>query len=170
MPVSTDVRAVFASVVEVATPLAKANNNALNAILSPDIDIEMVDERRLRECLSALLNNACRFTRDASVVISAGRLQTPSGRWLEFVVDDCGCGISVEQQQNLFEPFSQADGALTRKHDGFGLGLAVTQRLARLMGGDLKLQSKAEPGARFVLTIACGVPDDQEAAARSIAR
>ena len=122
------------------------------------------DEQRVRQILVNLLANAIKFTapRGADpgrVIVSAGAAKEPTddvqassdGPWVYIRVEDTGRGIPPEQQRAVFEPFVQADMTLTREHGGTGLGLAISRRLARLMGGDLTVNSEPELGAAFFL-------------------
>jgi hypothetical protein len=76
---------------------------------------------------------------------------TAEGPWVYFVVEDTGIGIAPGLVQRVFQPFVQADGGYTRIHSGTGLGLAISRRLARLMGGDLTVESHQGEGSRFTL-------------------
>src|SRR5690606_1945091 len=73
--------------------------------------------------------------------------------WVRYVVSDSGIGIPKDQQDLVFEPFVQVDSSLTRPHGGAGLGLAISRRLARMMGGDVGLESEAGKGSRFTLRL-----------------
>ena len=73
--------------------------------------------------------------------------------WIRFRVTDTGIGISPEKIERLFEPFSQGDASTSRRYGGTGLGLALTRRLCRLMGGDITVQSKAGQGSDFTIEL-----------------
>ena len=122
------------------------------------------DEQRVRQILVNLLANAIKFTEPRGddpghVTVSAGAAKEPAddvkasgdGPWVYIRVEDTGRGIRPEQQRAVFEPFVQGDMTLTREHGGTGLGLAISRRLARLMGGDLTVDSEPELGAAFFL-------------------
>ena len=120
------------------------------------------DEQRVRQILVNLLANAIKFTEPRGddpgrVKISAGAAKEPTrdvqaasdGPWVYIRVEDTGPGIRHEQLRSVFEPFVQGDMTLTREHGGTGLGLAISRRLARLMGGDITVQSEPDLGATF---------------------
>ncbi len=101
-----------------------------------------------------LLSNAIKFTDSGSVEVRASRLDGHGeGAQLVVCVRDTGCGISEEQLPQLFKPFQQLDAGMTRKHDGTGLGLSICRRLARLMGGDVGVESQVGIGSTFTLSV-----------------
>jgi len=101
------------------------------------------DPTRLRQILMNLVGNATKFTEEGKIEIrvrmeSYGQLER-----IRFEIEDTGEGMSEEQVSKLFSPFTQADGSVTRKHGGTGLGLTISRRLAKLMGGDVRLEESA---------------------------
>ena len=118
------------------------------------------DEERVKQILALLLDNAIKFTpRGGTVELLCDRVaQVPEGvrhydsvpmsRWR---VTDTGIGIAAEQVTSIFDPFVQVDGGHTREHDGSGLGLTIGRSLARLMGGDLTVESEPQRGSTFTL-------------------
>jgi PAS domain S-box-containing protein len=122
------------------------------------------DEARVRQILANLLSNAVKFTRlgdgePGRVTVSAGTATQPSpdanlegpGPWIYVRVEDTGIGIPADRIHAIFDAFVQADMTLTRPHGGAGLGLAISRRLARLMGGDITVRSDPGIGSRFFL-------------------
>jgi PAS domain S-box-containing protein len=112
------------------------------------------DVFRLSQILNNLLTNAIKFTEKGYVEISVSRLvQLRDIAHLEFAVKDCGIGLSKEELDLIFKPFEQADESVTRKPGGAGLGLAISQELAVLMGGKIVTTSKKGVGSTFTVKI-----------------
>ena len=104
---------------------------------------------RFRQILHNLLTNATKFTEEGGVTVTAScgtRRGQPS---LEITVRDTGIGMSVEEQQKLFQPFSQVDGSITRRFGGSGLGLTIVKKLIVLMGGEIEVHSAPTIGSVF---------------------
>jgi signal transduction histidine kinase len=117
------------------------------------------DEYRVRQILVNLLSNAIKFTPAGGRVCLQCHAQPDGGgaRALLFVVSDTGEGVKPEDMERIFEPFVQGAAGLTRRHGGTGLGLPISRRLARLMGGDVTVERTAEgPGATFTLRLPAG--------------
>ena len=116
------------------------------------------DPMRLGQVLVNLTNNAVKFTDRGEITVSVAVLeQTPEQVRLQFGVRDTGPGISLEQQQHLFQPFSQADASTSRRYGGSGLGLAICHRLVHLMGGDIGVDSTPGDGSHFAFTVRFGL-------------
>ena len=111
------------------------------------------DALRLRQALGNYAANALKFTQHGTIALSAKLLEDHGDELLvRFEVADTGPGIAPEQMARLFRPFEQADMSSTRKHGGNGLGLAITRRLAQLMGGEVGVDGTAGVGSRFWFT------------------
>lgn len=128
------------------------------------------DPDRVRQILVNLLSNAVKFTNPGgSVTLKCGSTDQPDpgsrlvgdGPWTYIRVDDTGIGIPTEQLTRIFEPFVQADTGYTRAEGGTGLGLAISRRLARLMGGDITVQSKVGQGSSFTLWLRGSASDER---------
>jgi len=100
-----------------------------------------------------LASNACKFTQNGQVEISATMERDGETPKLKLVVADNGIGIAPEFQPRLFQPFMQVDNSATRAQEGTGLGLAITQKLVRAMGGSVVFDSAPGKGSIFTLTI-----------------
>ncbi len=113
-------------------------------------DLVIGDPLRVEQVLLNLADNAVKFTAGGEVAISACivRLEEGGAR-LRFSVRDSGIGITPEQRDNLFQPFSQADATTTRIYGGTGLGLAISRRLAEMMGGSIDVESGPDTGSTF---------------------
>lgn len=140
-------RLVTASVTVVSFA-AESKQLPVVAQFEPDCpSLVLGDPTRLRQVLVNLLGNAVKFTTDGEVRLTVGRGHEPGT--VRFMVEDTGIGISDTQLERLFQPFTQADEATTRKHGGTGLGLSISQSLIGLMGGRLKVRSTVGEGSRF---------------------
>jgi signal transduction histidine kinase len=115
----------------------------------------VTDVGKLRQCLLNLLSNAVKFTNEGSIAVHARRCALGGAPAVEIVVRDTGIGMAAHDVAKLFEPFVQLDNSLTRRAEGTGLGLAITRRLARLLGGDVVVESTLGRGTVFTLRIPC---------------
>jgi CheY-like chemotaxis protein/HPt (histidine-containing phosphotransfer) domain-containing protein/two-component sensor histidine kinase len=116
----------------------------------------MGDAGRLRQVISNLLSNAVKFTPRGGVIEVRASVLPPLGdasQRLQLAVRDSGVGIARHHQANIFDAFTQADASTARRYGGSGLGLAICARLARLMDGDISLQSEPGQGSTFTLTL-----------------
>jgi signal transduction histidine kinase len=137
-------------VIDTAGQLAEQNKNRLVVDAQENLGALTVDPMRLRQILLNLLSNACKFTKDGEVALRVRKVA--DGRdWVELAVADSGIGMTPEQQAKLFEEFSQADATTAQRFGGTGLGLALSRKLARMMGGDVTVAS--EPGKGSVFTV-----------------
>jgi signal transduction histidine kinase/CheY-like chemotaxis protein len=114
------------------------------------------DEVRVRQVFINLLGNAIKFTEQGEVQVQVDAQRRDGGWTLTIAVRDTGIGISEEAAQALFAAFRQADASTTRRYGGTGLGLYITQQLARRMGGDVTLASTPGQGSTFVATMVLG--------------
>ena len=116
------------------------------------------DELRVRQILLNLLNNAVKFTSEGGITVSAEIKERDSSKVLiEFSVIDSGIGIPNAALQEIFEPFVQVDGSISRRYGGSGLGLAISRRLTELMGGSISADSTEGVGSTFRVLLPFGV-------------
>lgn len=117
------------------------------------------DAGRIRQIVTNLISNSIKFTDQGSIEVALGFEDADNDKQAQFIIEvkDTGIGIPSEQQGHLFQPFTQADSSITRKYGGTGLGLNLSQHLARTLGGDLTLNwSEPNRGSSFKLSVACG--------------
>lgn len=127
------------------------NGNRFEMKIDDDVGIMVGDGTKIRQCLGHLMMNAAKFTRGGTITLSAS--QVNGGTAIQFSVEDDGIGIEEQQLSSLFDAFTQATYAHSGRHPGAGLGLAITRRLARMMGGDCTVESVAGTGSVFRLTL-----------------
>ena len=148
-------------------PLAEKNGNRLE--VACDVETTMhADLTKVRQVLFNLLSNACKFTERGKVSLAVLREDSGDGAWLSFSVADTGIGLNAEQIGRLFQEFSQADISTTRKYGGTGLGLAVSRRLCRLMGGEITVTSEPGKGSTFTVRLPVDVRRIAETAAAAV--
>ncbi|MDE3197743.1 MAG: response regulator, partial [Acidobacteriota bacterium] len=143
---------------DIALPLAAKNRNKLTVEVDPAAARMRADQTKVRQGLFNLLSNACKFTSDGVVSLAVTR---SAGDFIEFAVRDTGIGMTPEQMRRLFEAFSQGDASMTRRFGGTGLGLAISRSFARMMGGDILVESEFGKGSLFTLRIPAVVAQDQ---------
>jgi signal transduction histidine kinase len=123
------------------------------------------DPTRLRQMLANLVNNAIKFTDRGGIRIEAAEREKDGAMaLLEFSVTDTGIGVKEELRGQLFQPFLQLDSSTTRPYAGTGLGLSIVRSLARLMGGEVGMESAPGSGSRFWFQARCALAPDQPAA------
>jgi PAS domain S-box-containing protein len=127
----------------------------LEISISPQIPQLLIgDDKRIGQVLTNLLANAIKFTESGSITISVNLLDMNAGFvTLEFKISDTGIGVSDEQKNSLFKPFSQADSSITRKYGGTGLGLSICKHIIDKMGGTILLDSQLGVGTCLTFTI-----------------
>src|SRR5262249_54399751 len=117
-----------------AGQLAEKNQNRLVVEAQENMGALTTDSLRLKQILLNLLSNSCKFTKEGEVALRVRKVA--DGRdWVELAVADTGIGLTAEQQPKLFQDFTQADSLTARRYGGTGLGLALSRKLARMMGG-----------------------------------
>jgi PAS domain S-box-containing protein len=142
--------AVLSAVEATAAPLASAKGLSLAFETDPALGPVVTDATKVRQIVLNLVSNAVKFTRDGQVRVRAEA--RADARWA-VVVQDTGIGIDPVDQGLIFEAFRQVDASTTRQAGGTGLGLAIARKLARLMGGDVTVESRPGAGATFTLEL-----------------
>ncbi|MCC6600430.1 MAG: response regulator [Crocinitomicaceae bacterium] len=142
-------------VIDLMKPLANAKKLELMSDIDPKIPAELLqDERRLRQVLLNLVNNAIKFTENGEILIKAELVNRESDFvQVKFSVADTGIGIEADKLGKLFEAFSQTDNAINKKYGGSGLGLSISKNLVAEMGGRIWVESTPMKGATFSFTI-----------------
>ncbi len=142
----------------------KAHTHGIQLVLemAEDIGLVRADGRKLKQVVYNLLSNAVKFTPDGGrVTLDARRIDDR----LQIEVSDTGIGIPADRIGQLFRPFEQLDGSLSRKYEGTGLGLAMVKRLVELHGGSVAVHSKEGEGSRFSISIPCRAAEAIDAVA-----
>ena len=158
-----DVTALVAGIVAVAEPLMKKNNNRLVVEANGALGTLNTDVTKVRQVLLNLLSNSAKFTERGTITLAA--LADPDGTSVAFSVRDTGIGMTPEQLGRLFQEFSQAEAGTYRNYGGTGLGLAVSRKLAHILGGDVLVESTPGVGSTFTFTVPREVPTAERAIA-----
>jgi len=154
-PESFDLAGLIEEIAAGAEPLAMKNHIKIQVFCTPATVYG--DRVRIGQCLINLVGNACKFTRGGQVMVEALR-EAERGDWWQVRVSDTGIGIRPEDLDKLFRYFSQIEISDSRKYAGTGLGLAISRKLARLMGGDITVESVFGEGSTFILHFPAGNP------------
>lgn len=153
-PVRSNLKNITTSVVRVFDGLAREKGISLQLDFTPELTKDiLVDPIRIKQILSNLIGNAIKFTHNGSVKVKIqSKTLVHAKRTLLFTVTDTGIGISEEDQQKLFTPFSQAHGA-NNTYGGTGLGLMICHSLCEMMGGTLTLESSPNQGTKISMIL-----------------
>jgi signal transduction histidine kinase len=133
----------------IVKPLVDKNGNTLLVSCPDELGTVHADQTKVRQTLFNLLSNAAKFTDHGTISLTVQRESVNDADWLTFAVSDTGIGMTEEQLSRLFEAFSQAEASTRSKYGGTGLGLAISRHFARLMGGDLTVESVHGEGSTF---------------------
>jgi signal transduction histidine kinase len=162
---SIDIGGLIQDVMTTAKPLVEKNNNVLKMVTGDTLGTMYADQPKVRQILLNLLSNASKFTENGVITLQADRIDNPdfvengslknvspmqtNRHLILFKVIDTGIGMTQEQMEIIFQPFTQADASTTRKYGGTGLGLAICQRLCERMGGEITVSSNLDQGSVF---------------------
>jgi len=164
-PTPFNVRDLVEETVKTLAVMAHAKGLELVGGIRPDVPRRVMgDATRIRQVLVNLVGNAVKFTSGGEVTVDVSREEREGDRlYLRFAVQDTGIGIPLEKQKMIFEAFAQGDGSTTRNFGGTGLGLTISERLAKAMGGKIQVSSEPGKGSRFEFTVSVGaVPETLE--------
>ena len=163
-----DVAGMIREVVTSMGPMVEKSGNTLHTQCAEEIGTMHTDGTKVRQCLFHLLSNACKFTDRGMVRLTVARKRENGRDWVRFSVSDTGIGVSREQMDGLFRPFTQADASSTRKYGGTGLGLAITKKFCQMMGGDITIESELGKGSTFTMRLPAEVSDSEAQPAPTI--
>ncbi|HEV6965032.1 ATP-binding protein, partial [Roseateles sp.] len=146
---------------------AHAKGLELHVLVQPNVPARLLgDALRLRQVLINLVGNALKFTERGEVRVEIGLADAPAEPErpadrlrLRMAVTDTGIGMTRDQIAQVFDPFTQADGSITRRYGGTGLGLTIVQRLVGLMGGEVAVESEPGLGSSFSFEVDVGRAD-----------
>lgn len=157
-PERVNCQSLINRMIDTLMPIAEQKGLRLKATL-PERAIETTtDHRAVSQILINLTNNAIKFTEEGDVVIELAERHADGTRFIEISVNDTGTGIRTEDQPQLFQAFTQIDSSSTRRFEGTGLGLYLSQKLAELIGGKLSFRSKVGEGSSFTLQLKGDTP------------
>ncbi len=158
---TVSIPALLADVASKLSPLADRRANRLEVRFEQPLDQLCTDELRLKQVLYNLLGNALKFTEHGTVSLVVRRLMRGSKDWVEIDVADTGIGMSPEQVARLFQEYTQGDSQVARHFGGTGLGLALSRRLVRLMGGEITVNSRPGVGTTFTVHLPFHLPGEE---------
>ncbi len=166
-----DVATMIEEVMTTAQPLVEKKGNALALKAKGELGTMYADQPKVRQILLNLLSNAAKFTEKGVITIGVERVKNKkskptkqnrnndfsgsnySSQILIFRVSDTGIGMTDEQLEQIFKPFTQADASTTRKYGGTGLGLTISQRLCQILGGEISVESQDGKGSTFTVRL-----------------
>ncbi|MCU1246638.1 MAG: histidine kinase, partial [Acidobacteria bacterium] len=150
-PAELEVANLFSALRGMLRPLLGSRPVALQFEEPEGMPVMLTDEGKLSQILRNFISNALKFTESGEVRVSAELGK--GGERVIFSVSDTGIGIAEEDQQRIFEDFTQIDNPLQRRHKGSGLGLPLTRKLAALLGGSVRMQSEPGSGSTFFVEL-----------------
>jgi signal transduction histidine kinase len=152
-PSSFALAPLIADVVKTIEPLAAKSGNKVAVHCDGDIGRMHADQMRLRQALLNLMSNANKFTERGTISIDARQGQENGRDWIALAVTDTGIGMTPEQMGKLFQEFAQASPSTASKYGGTGLGLVISRRFCKMMGGDITVESEPGRGSTFTIRL-----------------
>ena len=154
-----DVRSLVQGVADTVSPMLHKNANTLTVNVGDGVATLHGDLMKTRQILLNVLGNAAKFTKRGAITLDVSLENHDRTQTVVFSVTDTGVGMTPEQMQKIFEPFTQADAKTSRKYGGTGLGLTLASRFCRLMGGRIDAESQPGNGSRFTVRLPVHVVD-----------
>jgi signal transduction histidine kinase/DNA-binding response OmpR family regulator len=149
-----DVPTLVQEVTFAVQPMIEKNANTLSLHCPEDLGSMYADRAKVRQILFNLLDNAAKFTTQGEITLNISRDTAIDGQdWFNFRVSDTGIGMTRQQCERLFQAFTQAEPATTRKYAGTGLGLAISRRFCQMMGGEITVDSEIGQGSTFAVRL-----------------
>ena len=145
-----DIQALLEEVLTIVKPLADKSENVIKLICPANVGTFRSDQTKVKQSLLNLLSNANKFTSKGTLTVTVAR---ESGSRVCFGVSDTGIGMTKEQLDRLFQPFSQSDASTAKRFGGTGLGLAITKHFCTLLGGDVTVESTPGKGSTFIIRL-----------------
>jgi PAS domain S-box-containing protein len=172
-PEEFDVSTLIYELESTVQPLVEKNTNTLKVECSLNLGTMYADRTKISQVLLNLLSNAAKFTHQGTIVMTVNRQESPFSEirndaerdaeasssaadptaWICFRVSDTGIGLTDEQIQSIFQPFTQADESTTKRYGGTGLGLAISRKFCQMMGGDITVESELDVGSTFTIDL-----------------
>lgn len=162
--ISFDPRHVVEDVILMNMSCAQKKGLSLNFLIDSNIPLRVFgDPNKVKQILNNLISNAIKFSKEGEVTVFVKQISKENNKvLLNFDVKDTGIGIPEDKLKLIFESFTQADASTTRKYGGTGLGLTISQKLAELMGGKIRVKSKLNEGSTFTLELTFQVDENQD--------
>jgi signal transduction histidine kinase/CheY-like chemotaxis protein len=155
-----EIKPVIQSVVTTIVPLMQHNHNQVVLEEIGEMGNMYADLTKLRQMLLNLLSNAAKFSENDQIILKVMREAGQGNDWLNFSIIDHGIGMTQEQIDKLFKPFTQVDSSSTRRYGGTGLGLTITKHFAEMMAGTLLVHSEHQKGTTFTIRLPAYVGAD----------
>ena len=153
MPEKFDGNSLLTDIEETVKPLIDKNENQLKIEVINDLGELFLDQTKLRQVILNLISNAAKFTSNDLIRFTGERVEEDGKDWLLMKVIDSGIGMTEEQLDRVFDPFSQGETSTSSEYGGTGLGLSISQQFCEMMGGTLTAESEKDVGSSFVIRI-----------------